>query len=303
MPGTHETKPRSEHFRVQAQDHFELAATCFAAGRETESHPIILICPATGVKRRYYARYAEFLAQQGFTVITFDYRGVGDSRPATLNKFRAFMHEWGEKDIDAMIGWIEAHYPGRQIFGVVHSVGGQVLGLAKRARHLDAVVMIGCQSGYWRLWPFPLNYGILILWYVLIPILTTLLSYFPSRLFGMGENLPAGVAREWAAWGRQPTYVLSKEHPKRYFAEIRAPILAISFSDDGFAPKRAAEEILRFYPNAPNEHRFIRPRDLGVKSIGHFGFFRDAFRESLWTQTVEWLKQQPAAQTVKQRLS
>lgn len=293
MPRTQDTKLCGKHFRVTTRDHFELAATLYG-NPDGSAQPVVLICPATGVKRHYYARYAQFLVEHGFSAVTFDYRGIGDSRPSTLNKFQARMHEWGEKDIDAMIGWIEENCPGRQVLAVVHSVGGQVLGLAQKSAHLAAVVMVGSQSGYWRLWPFPMHYGILILWYVLIPVLSALLTYFPSQWFGMGENLPAGVAMEWAAWGRQPKYVLSKKHPAKYFAEIKAPILALNFSDDTFAPRRAAQEIMTFYANAPREQRFIDPRDLGVKSIGHFGFFRETFRDSLWQQTVEWLRMQPS---------
>ncbi len=288
-------KSTNKDIKVTTTDHFQLAATVYFAKETERTAPVILICSATGVKRRYYAEYARYLVGEGFTVITFDYRGIGDSRPSTLNKFQAFMHEWGEKDIDAMIGWIEQNYPGREIFAVVHSVGGQVLGLARKSTRLSAVLMIASQSGYWRLWPFPWDYAILLLWYVLIPVLSGLLSYFPSRLFGMGESLPAGVAMEWAAWGRQPTYVLSKTHPPKYFTNIHAPVLAINFSDDSFAPKRAAEEILTFYKNAQTEHRYFKPADVHVKSIGHFGFFRATFRESLWAFTAAWLTKQAAS--------
>jgi predicted alpha/beta hydrolase len=32
--------------------------------------------------------------------------------------------------------------------------------------------------------------------------------------------------------------------------------------------------------------------ELGEKSIGHFGFFRERFRASLWRETVDWLERQ-----------
>jgi len=276
---------------IETNDHFRLAASVFRPIEPRGEAPIVLICSATGVKRGYYAHYARYLAEHGFLAVTFDYRGIGDSRPHTLNKFRARMHEWGEKDINAVIGWIQKIYPKRSIVAVVHSVGGQVLGLAEKCKHLAAVVMVGSQSGYWRLWPFPLNYGLFLLWYALIPVLSTLLAYFPSRLFGMGESLPAGVAMEWASWGRAPKYLLSKQHPPKHFAHVEAPILALSFSDDTFAPARATDELLTFYPNARIEHRHLTPRDIRVQSIGHFGFFKDKFRDTLWQATLVWLRE------------
>jgi predicted alpha/beta hydrolase len=46
------------------------------------------------------------------------------------------------------------------------------------------------------------------------------------------------------------------------------------------------------YPDAPWETRKLAPRELGVKSIGHFGFFRERFRDSLWRETADWLERQ-----------
>ena len=44
-----------------------------------------------GVRQDYYGAFAEWLAQQGYRVATFDYRGMGESPPlaGTLRGFRA----------------------------------------------------------------------------------------------------------------------------------------------------------------------------------------------------------------------
>ena len=42
----------------------------------------VLIVSAMGVPQRFYADFAEWLASQGHAVMSFDYRGVGESRPA-----------------------------------------------------------------------------------------------------------------------------------------------------------------------------------------------------------------------------
>ena len=38
-----------------------------------------------------------------------------------------------------------------------------------------------------------------------------------------------------------------------------------------------------FYVNASVRIRWIAPQDIGVRRIGHFGFFRAGFQGSLWT--------------------
>jgi predicted alpha/beta hydrolase len=73
---------------------------------------------------------------------------------------------------------------------------------------------------------------------------------------------------------------------------VRAPLRAYAISDDAFAPLPAVEALGRLYPNARWETRRLVPRELGVNSIGHFGFFRERFRDSLWRETADWLERQ-----------
>src|SRR2546421_3033841 len=51
--------------------------------------PVVIINAATSVRCRYYSRFASFLFANGMDVITFDYRGIGESRPSTLRGFDA----------------------------------------------------------------------------------------------------------------------------------------------------------------------------------------------------------------------
>ena len=101
MATEQKTPVQTENLQISARDGFALAATRYLPDQSNEI--VALIASATGVKRRFYDAFARFLAGEGFVAITFDYRGIGDSRPVTLNKFKAFMHEWGEKDIAGVI--------------------------------------------------------------------------------------------------------------------------------------------------------------------------------------------------------
>jgi len=49
------------------------------------------------------------------------------------------------------------------------------------------------------------------------------------------------------------------------------------------------QAIVDTYANAQTERRHVAPKDLGVKAIGHFGFFTSKFSASLWKQAAEWL--------------
>ena len=45
---------------------------------------------------------------------------------------------------------------------------------------------------------------------------------------------------------------------------------------------RNTESLHGFYTNAPRTMKRIAPTDIGARRIGHFGFFRSEFRDSLW---------------------
>jgi predicted alpha/beta hydrolase len=72
------------------------------------------------------------------------------------------------------------------------------------------------------------------------------------------------------------------------YARVRAPILSYSFSDDEYAPRPAVENLL--YSNADRTHVHLRPRDVHARRVGHFGFFRPAFEQSLWRPAIAWLQ-------------
>jgi predicted alpha/beta hydrolase len=225
--------------------------------------------------------------------VTYDYRGIGESRPVTLNKFKAFMHEWGEKDMAGVINWISENYPGAAIFAVGHSVAGQVMGLAENNSRIKAMLLVASQSGYWGLWPRHQRYFIWIFWYVVSPFFSILYSYFPARVLGMGENLPAGVALEWASWGRDPKYILGNNRltTKGNFKQFKAPIRFYSVARDFYAPEKAVDELMTFYENARTSKILLNAKKVKAARFGHFDFFREKFKKTLWQESADWFKE------------
>jgi predicted alpha/beta hydrolase len=131
-----------------------------------------------------------------------------------------------------------------------------------------------------------------LLWHAIMPTVPRLLGYFPARVFRLGEDLPAGVAREWAWWGRHPHYLHGRlsDPTRRGYERYGGRLRAYGFTDDPFAPDRSVRGFLRMYPNAARSHRKIAPRELDLPSIGHFGFFKEGPGALLWHETVAWLR-------------
>jgi predicted alpha/beta hydrolase len=266
---------------LTAKDGYPLGATTYGSGEHA-----VLVMPATGVPQSYYAKFAAYLSGRGFTVLTFDYRGIGRSLSGDVRKLRASMQDWALLDARAAF----AHLGARKVHVVGHSFGGQALGLLPDTDRIAAALMVGSQSGYWKNWPLLGRAWMWPVTHLALPGVAKLHGYFPAARFGFGEDLPMGVALQWASWCRHPRYLVGALGVEDAYAKIKIPIRAYAITDDPFAPLSAVEALRRLYPNAPWETRRVAPRDVGAKALGHFGFFRERFRDSLWREAAEWLE-------------
>jgi predicted alpha/beta hydrolase len=273
--------------RVSAADGYALGATVWGG-----EGPIVIINPATGVRQRYYARFAQFLARRGFTALTWDYRGIGESRPHRLRGFQARMRDWGALDLEGVLCHVARHYPGRPVYAVGHSVGGQLLGMASSNALLCGALTVGSQSGWWGHWPGASKAKMAGLWFGLMPMITAAIGYLPGSL-GVGADLPRGVALEWARWGRSRETFLEHGVSRAGFERLAIPLHAWSFTDDTFAPPAAVDWLHALFTNATVQRRLVTPAEFGARRVGHFGAFLERFRDSLWEAWARSLESMP----------
>ena len=62
--------------------------------------------------------------------------------------------------------------------------------------------------------------------------------------------------------------------------------MALSMSDDELMTLRGTHNLVNLYANTERRVESITPADVKVRRIGHFGFFRDQFRQSLWPRAA-----------------
>jgi predicted alpha/beta hydrolase len=154
---------------------------------------------------------------------------------------------------------------------------------------VDAFLLVASQTPYWPNFGFPLK--IMFLWYFLIPVLTPIFGYFPARRLGLFEDLPRNVALQWMRCAKRSNYIFDElPHLREQYELLQQPFKVISLSDDPYAPRKAAEDLLQFYTNVKLDHHHIRPNDIGEKHIGHFGFFKKRLESTLWKEATHWLK-------------
>jgi predicted alpha/beta hydrolase len=270
---------------IPARDGFELAGTRYPpSGRRRGT---VLINSATAVPRRFYRRFAAEIANAGYEAVTYDYRGIGDSRPQSLRGFETRMRDWGLLDMAGVIDWARAENGETPLFLVGHSVGGQVAGLVDNAVSVDGMATISAQSGYWGVQGAEQKWLAGFHVHVTFPVLTRLVGYMPWSWLGSATDLPRGAALEWAEWCRNPDYLLGDESlPLDRYAGFEAPVLAYSIGDDKWGTQPAVNAMMSAYPNL--ERRHIEPTEHGLDALGHFGYFRAPARH-LWSDLIAWL--------------
>ena len=245
---------RPESLDLAAADGVRLAATLWHPDAPGETKRVVAINAGAGIPARYYERFAAWLADRGLPTLTYDYRGIGASRPSSLRGYDASVEDWGSKDCAAVLDSLSGRYPGAKLGVVGHSIGGFVTGLMRGGDRVDRLALVGTHTGYWRDYAPGARLPMYVTWHLLMPAVARLFGYFPARRFGLPEDLPFGIARDWARRRRpEPWWYLQAADGGPDTARIaevigrfdafHADALVLSIADDPFATREATARI------------------------------------------------------------
>lgn len=133
-------------FQLHTADNYPITVHIFEP--EVSAEKLLLINSATGVKQQVYFSFAKYFAENGFTVVTYDYRGVGLSKPEKMKGFKASMRIWGTHDYKAVTGFIQKEYSGYEKFCLGHSVGALIIGMNEDSQIFEKFIFVGTQDAY-----------------------------------------------------------------------------------------------------------------------------------------------------------
>jgi predicted alpha/beta hydrolase len=250
---------------------------------------LVLINSATGVKQQVYFKIADYLAENGCIVLTYDYSGIGLSKPNDLKKCESSMRTWGVSDYKALTNFIKENYTQYDKYLIGHSVGALILGMNEDSKLFKSFVFISTQKAFVG----HLNFKIKVLGYlgfgIVQPLITKLFGYFPSHKFGLGESLPKNAANDWRTLilNKKSTNALLEKIPYDYSKELTQKVLVLSAEDDDWLTKIGVENLLKeTFPNLKPIYKTLKIDDSPKQEIGHINFFR-SFNKPLWKTILE----------------
>lgn len=261
-----------------------VAITLYRGDEETKAS--VVIAQALGVPQSYYTNFAQWLCASGYHVVTFDYSGVGKSAQQSMRKCKLDILDWASESCTRVVEHVKQTFNDLPLYWLGHSLGGQILGMLPCTRLIDKAVTIASGSGYWLQNSPPTKRKAWLLWFILAPLLTPMFGYFPGSKLRVVGDLPRNVIRQWRKWCLNPEYAVGIEGDalRQRYAAVTAPITSISFTDDEMMSLNSIRALHRFYLNSPQKLIRLSPTDVHETRVGHFGFFRDKFRETLWQQ-------------------
>lgn len=273
--------------KLKTSDQYEIAITLFEP--DFSAHKILLVNSATGVKQQTYYDFAEYFAQNGYTVITYDYRGISLSKPEKMKGFEASMRIWGNTDYKTVTDFIQQKYPFYRKFVLGHSVGALILGMNPDSEIFEKCCFVATQNTYFgnlgtkiKLLSF-LGFGLYQ------PIVTQLKGYFETQLINLGESLPKGVSDDWR------TLIVHKKSINRllektndYSKNLSQEVLYLHMEDDEWITEKGMKLLMNAtYSNMKTTYRTVKVSESTGEPIGHINFFR-AKHSQLWKIVLDW---------------
>ena len=277
-----------EKKKIRTKDGRTISATCYLPG--TTNGKNIIVAPAAAVVQQDYEAFSIFFQQLGYTVITFDYRGVGESAPAHLKGFDAGLQQWAVQDTDAVIRFVRTSFQNQELIYIGHGIGGELIGLAQASQYINRLVLVSSSLSCKRLWTWKGRLRITAR-KTIVQLASKWFGYFPGKRLGYFRDLPKGVAHEWANWCNNPNGLFDV-FPENNYRKLQVPLLAVSFSNDWMTPEKAVKGLLSYFSSASITWHQIDPQNEGLKKRQQYCFFAQRMKSMTWMMLQQWLNEE-----------
>jgi predicted alpha/beta hydrolase len=254
---------------------------------DEEARRVIVISASAAVTQEFYFEIACFFRQNNFAVVSFDFRGTGDSAPPTLKGYKASLANWALQDTDAVLLYTKTHFPKHELIFIGHGIGGEIIGLTPASQFINRIILVNSALSCSRLrrWSERIWIGGMK---GFVKVISWLFGYFPGEGLKILKNLPKGVMYEWVHWCNNVNGLFD-EFSDHNYRRLEVPLLAFSFSDDWRSQETSVKALLEHFASACITWYHINPKQLNQLRVGHSNFFKTRFKKNLWDVLLNWI--------------
>lgn len=242
-----------------------------------------------GTPARIYAPLAEAFAAQGLNVAVIELRGIASSSLRAGKRVDYGYRTMQSLDWDVACRAVRARFSGAPLFLLGHSLGGQlsVLHAAAQPQGLAGVVLVAAGSVYYRGWSGFKRVGILA-FTQFAGAIAGALGYFPGKRLRFGGTEARTLMQDWARLARTGRFDFAGGGTdyETAMAQLRLPVLGLSFEHDGLAPHRSQKNLLNKLVHADVTHLPLSAQDTGQR-LDHYNWIRKA--DAVVPRVRDWI--------------
>ena len=266
-----------ESITITATDGHKFGASLYIS--DASKAQVLVFYAALGTPSKVYSAFATAMAENGITVCTPDWRGIGSSSIRASRKTDFGYRHLIELDAPKLIAALQTRFPGAQIWLGGHSLGGQLSALiaAANSESIHGLLPIASGSVFLSCFPPKAQRQIRTIGMITKSI-APLLGCFPGNRIGFGGREAVGVMRDWyrvAGTGRYEPRGSDTDYEKA-LGELKLPVLSLNFSTDAFAPAAAADYLLAKLSACKCEKWFWTEADTGGIGFDHYSWLKNA---------------------------
>ncbi len=240
--------------------------------------------------------FAGFLAARGWRVVSFDFRGHGDSGPTAASGARYTYDDLVHADLPAVVSCARSRARGKLPVVVVgHSLGGHTSLVAQATGAIDVDALVGFGACPWVRALDPSR----VRWAAKRAVVEGMLAAarrvgrFPARALGRGsddeslaciEDIARFARVGWTSADGAVDYLEA-------IGRVGVPVLQVVSAGDRLecAPACGASLLERCGGGAARDLLRIDGGDEGRKAPGHMGMVTSARVTRAWTEVEEWM--------------
>jgi predicted alpha/beta hydrolase len=280
--------------RSPAEDPVGVAVLAHAAmARRSEFH------------RAHGASLATFLVGRGWTVVSFDFRGHGDSLPAAHEGATYGYDDFVARDLAAVCEFAREQAREKPLVVVGHSLGGHTALAAQGSGVIavDAIAGIAAAPPFLRA-----NEPSVARWMAKRAAFTSMLALarrvgrFPARALRLGsDDVSVACCEDFERFARTDRWT-SRDGRTDYMAalsSVRVPVLQVVSSADRFECVPECGERFVACCAGPREVMRVTSSDGGGDAPTHMGLVTSRRMLGVWDGVEAWMRRAPRLSTTR----